>query len=89
VGGLLAVTVSLGMAFAMELLDPSFRTPAEVQNELNIPVLAAIPVEREGFYRNGNGNGNGRGVGSSNDDASGDADSPSNEWIDSQKQESR
>jgi len=43
VGFLLAVTVSLGTAFTLEYFDPSFRTPAEVQSELSIPVLAAVP----------------------------------------------
>lgn len=44
VGGLLAVTVSFGAAFTLEYLDPSFRTPSEVAAELNIPVLAAVPL---------------------------------------------
>jgi uncharacterized protein involved in exopolysaccharide biosynthesis len=48
-GTLLAIIASLGLAFALEYLDPSFRTPSEVMAELNIPVLAAVshrkPVE--------------------------------------------
>lgn len=36
-------TVSLGMAFALDFLDPSFRTPDEVTAYLGAPVLAAIP----------------------------------------------
>ena len=48
-GILLATISSLGLAFALEYLDPSFRTPSEVMTELNIPVLAAVshkkPVE--------------------------------------------
>ena len=42
IGTLLAVILSLGLAFALEYLDPSFRTPSEVMDELNIPVLAAV-----------------------------------------------
>ena len=61
VGFLLAVTVSLGMAVTLECFDPSFRTPGEVLAELNIPVLAAVPVQENSWHRNGNGNGNGSG----------------------------
>ncbi|MBZ5679785.1 MAG: hypothetical protein LAO24_06745 [Acidobacteriia bacterium] len=43
VGILLSATVSLGVVFAVEYMDPSFRTPSEVVSELNIPVLASIP----------------------------------------------
>lgn len=39
----LAGTVSLGMAFTADFLDPSFRTPAEVTSYLGAPVLASIP----------------------------------------------
>jgi uncharacterized protein involved in exopolysaccharide biosynthesis len=42
-GTLLASTVTLGAVFVQEYLDPSFRTPAEVSSELNIPVLASVP----------------------------------------------
>jgi uncharacterized protein involved in exopolysaccharide biosynthesis len=63
VGGLLAVMVSLGTAFALDYMDTSFRTPAEVVTELNIPVLGAISLKQSGSHSswNGNGNGNGRG----------------------------
>jgi uncharacterized protein involved in exopolysaccharide biosynthesis len=53
VGLLLAMTLSTGLVFTQEYLDSSFRTPAEVQSELRIPVLASVPL-----YGNGNGNGN-------------------------------
>jgi uncharacterized protein involved in exopolysaccharide biosynthesis len=46
VGGFLAIAVSLGMAFTLEYLDPSFRTPSEVIAELNVPVLASVPQAR-------------------------------------------
>ena len=52
----LAITVSGGMVFALEYLNPSFRTPAEVETVLNVPVLAAIP-DQEGQLQGLNGNG--------------------------------
>ena len=57
VGILLALTVSLGMAFTLEHLDPSFRTPSQVVRELNIPLLAAVPHTQLVVQGNGNGNG--------------------------------
>ncbi|MGC2171195.1 MAG: GumC family protein [Candidatus Sulfotelmatobacter sp.] len=64
IGTLLAGVVSVGLVFAVDYMDQSFRTPSEVMAELNIPVLAAIPSQqgvRNGFNGNGNGNGNGGG----------------------------
>jgi hypothetical protein len=61
IGTLLALTVSVGLAFALEYLNPSFRTPTEVFAELNIPVLAAVPYKLEAFSSNGKGNSNGNG----------------------------
>lgn len=52
VGLLLAVLTSLALAFTMEYLDPTFRTPDEVVSSLNIQVLAAMP-------HNGNNGANG------------------------------
>lgn len=60
VGCLLAVTVSVGAAFTLEHFDPYFRTPAEVLSELNIPVLATVPLTKDRFPTHGNGNGKGR-----------------------------
>lgn len=59
IGGLVATTVSLGMVFAQEYLDPSFRSPAEVPTALNVPLLAAVPYRLSPYAANGNGNGNG------------------------------
>ena len=63
VGILLSATVSLGVVFAVEYMDPSFRTPSEVATELNIPVLASVPHRfSEGGYpgnRSNGANGNG------------------------------
>jgi uncharacterized protein involved in exopolysaccharide biosynthesis len=53
-GFVMATIVSIGAALLVDYLDPSFRTPAEVFNELNIPVLAAVPHYRTAT--NGNGN---------------------------------
>jgi uncharacterized protein involved in exopolysaccharide biosynthesis len=44
-GTVLAACFSLGAGFIADYLDPSFRTPQELHNSLNIPVLAAIPRE--------------------------------------------
>jgi uncharacterized protein involved in exopolysaccharide biosynthesis len=65
VGVLMACMVSVGLVFAREYLDSSFRTPSEVLSELNIPVLASVPLRKMGNHNgHGNGNGNGNGNGS-------------------------
>jgi uncharacterized protein involved in exopolysaccharide biosynthesis len=60
---LLASAVSVGVVFAIDYADQSFRTPTEVLHELRIPVLAAVPTHSapliEAYRSNGNGNGNG------------------------------
>jgi len=43
IGLLLALFVSVGAAFVAEYLDPSFRTPAEVNDILKMTVLASMP----------------------------------------------
>jgi len=67
---LLATAVSIGVAFAIDYADQSFRTPSEVMSELRIPVLAAVPVHANGllgaYAGNGNGNGNHNGNGNGN-----------------------
>jgi uncharacterized protein involved in exopolysaccharide biosynthesis len=77
-GFFLAAVVSVGLAFTLDYIDPSFRTPFEVLTELKIPVLAAVPHQQngnrvhpyngngsKGHGSNGNGNGtNGNGHGS-------------------------
>jgi len=66
---LLASAVSLGVVFALDYADQSFRTPTEVMAELRIPVLAAVPTHRimgTGLSKNGNGHGNGNGNGHGN-----------------------
>jgi uncharacterized protein involved in exopolysaccharide biosynthesis len=59
IGGVFfALLVAAGAVYIKEYFDPSFRTPAEVSTELNIPVLAAVPRTLNGFDgRGGNGNG--------------------------------
>jgi uncharacterized protein involved in exopolysaccharide biosynthesis len=39
----IAVLASMGFGFLMEYLDPSFRTPEEVKEYLEIPLLATLP----------------------------------------------
>jgi uncharacterized protein involved in exopolysaccharide biosynthesis len=39
----IAILVSMGLGFLMEYLDPSFRTPQEVKDYLEIPLLATLP----------------------------------------------
>jgi uncharacterized protein involved in exopolysaccharide biosynthesis len=41
----LATFTGAGLGFASDYLDPSLRTPAEVQQILDLPVLAALPEE--------------------------------------------
>ena len=40
---LLAALLSLAAGFLAEYLDPSFRTPRDVEQSLDVPLLAAIP----------------------------------------------
>ena len=63
VGVMLAVMVSLGTAFGLDYMDTSFRTPAEVLSELNVPVLGTISLKQSDFPDSWNGNGNGNGGG--------------------------
>lgn len=62
---LLAAAVSLGVVFAIDYADQSFRTPSEVMSELRIPVLAAVPVHQNRITglseSNATGNGSGHG----------------------------
>jgi uncharacterized protein involved in exopolysaccharide biosynthesis len=45
VGALAGVFAGVGMAFAVDSLDPAFRTPEEVVEYLRAPVLASLPRE--------------------------------------------
>lgn len=47
-GGILALIVSMGTAFGVDYLNPSFRTPDEVIRYLDVPVLAALPKNSGG-----------------------------------------
>ncbi|HUI40778.1 MAG TPA: hypothetical protein VL523_02300 [Terriglobia bacterium] len=40
---ILAAIIAVALAFVVDYLDPSFRTPDEVQEFLNVPVFASIP----------------------------------------------
>ncbi len=57
IGTLVAATLTMGVVFTQEYLDPSFRTPTEVATSLPIPLLAAVPYRLNGFHSNGNGHG--------------------------------
>ena len=46
-GFFLAVLGGIGAGYLAELMDPSFRTPAEVEEMLNISVLAAVPKQAQ------------------------------------------
>jgi len=75
---LLATAVSLGVVFAIDYTDQSFRTPSEVLSELRIPVLAAVPVHATpelvgAFATSSNGNGNSNGTGHHSGDVNFDA----------------
>ena len=63
-GFVMAAVVSTGTALAAEYVDPSFRTPAQVIDELNIPMLAAVPYQRVTQGMNGEGNDKANGNGS-------------------------
>jgi uncharacterized protein involved in exopolysaccharide biosynthesis len=39
----LAFVAAIGAGYVAELADPSFRTPSEVEEMLNVPILAAVP----------------------------------------------
>lgn len=52
-GALLGLTLTVVILFMLEYMNQSFRTPAEVETFLNIPVLAAVPQNRNGSSRNG------------------------------------
>jgi uncharacterized protein involved in exopolysaccharide biosynthesis len=47
-GFVAAVTVGTGTAFAAEYMDPCLRTPEEVANCLQLPVLASLPARNSG-----------------------------------------
>lgn len=73
-GVFIAATASIAGVFIKEYLDPSFRTPAEVSAELNIPVLASVPQRFDSFRGTGT-DGNGYGYGRDNPHPESDAGS--------------
>ena len=68
VGLFLSLTATAGLAFMLEFMDSSFRTPADVLDELDIPVLASVPRKANDL---GSSNGNGNGNGNSNSNGNG------------------
>jgi protein tyrosine kinase modulator len=55
-GLLVAAIVSVAVVFVLDFFDSSFHAPHEIEDALNIPVLAAVPrFSISNGYRNGNG----------------------------------
>ena len=52
-GLLLCLVISGAAGFAADYLDPTFRTWREVEEYLNVPVLAAVPASGESFPQSG------------------------------------
>ena len=70
-GGILALFISVGLAFVAEQVDPTFRTPDEVRSFLDIPVFASLPLNGHNGTNghnghNGHNGNNGRNGASSN-----------------------
>lgn len=60
-GLMLACSVTVGLVFAADYLDPSYRTPEEVMRSLDLPVLASLPEAGTSYTLNGrDGYGSGR-----------------------------
>ncbi|TAM82221.1 MAG: hypothetical protein EPN47_09765 [Acidobacteria bacterium] len=59
VSGLIALLAALGLAFAADYIDPTLRTPQEVESYLNVPVLLTLP-RREDAKANGKSKANGK-----------------------------
>jgi uncharacterized protein involved in exopolysaccharide biosynthesis len=52
-GLVLACSVTVGLVFAADYLDPSYRTPEEVMRSLDLPVLASLPEAGTSYTFNG------------------------------------
>lgn len=81
ISGFAAGLAAIGLAFVSDNLDPTVRTPNEVEMLLDLPILGILP-KRNGDGRNGhavqangnghgNGNGNGHGNGNGNGNGNG------------------
>lgn len=46
-GGVLAIVLSLAVAYLLHAVNPSFRTPDDVYQVLDVPVLATLPAKAE------------------------------------------
>jgi len=46
-GGVLSIVLSIALAYFLNAIDPRFRTPDEVYQVLEVPVLAALPAPGE------------------------------------------
>jgi uncharacterized protein involved in exopolysaccharide biosynthesis len=61
VATMIATVGSLGLAFIADFLDPTLRTPSEVEAFLDIPVVATMPRKGNGDGK-ANGDGNAKGA---------------------------
>ncbi|MDB8558251.1 YveK family protein [Turicibacter sanguinis] len=43
IAGVLGVMVSVGLVFVLEFLDRTYKTPADVERHLGLPIIGAIP----------------------------------------------
>jgi uncharacterized protein involved in exopolysaccharide biosynthesis len=77
-GFFFATVMAAGAVGAQQYLDPSFRTPAEVSAELNVPVLAAVPLGKSGYAgHEASAGSNGNGLGGNRDYSIADSNSVS------------
>lgn len=60
IGLVMSLVVTAGLVFTLDYMDPSFRTPREIEAALDLPVVAAVPLYSNGNGRNGTKNGNGQ-----------------------------
>jgi len=52
-GLMVACSVTVGLVFTADYLDPSYRTPEEVMRSLDLPVLASLPEAGTSYILNG------------------------------------
>jgi capsular polysaccharide biosynthesis protein len=45
-GALTAIVIGTATAYLLDYLSPYFRTPEEVEDALDLPVLASLPARR-------------------------------------------
>lgn len=58
IGLVASFVVTAGLVFTLDYVDPSFRTPREIEAILDLPVVAAVPLHTNGNGRKGKKSGN-------------------------------